>query len=75
MPTLYRHHAPRAAPRWVLIFAFVAIFFSNAFMGISLGAMLLVTPSEMRVKASALVNILNGFIGFGLGPMAVAAVD
>tara|TARA_R110000868_G_scaffold407117_1_gene688236 strand:- start:1056 stop:2381 length:1326 start_codon:yes stop_codon:yes gene_type:complete len=55
-----------------LIAAMPTVFFLNAFFGVSIAALQLVTPNQMRAVMSAVFLFLNTLVGLGLGASFVA---
>ena len=55
-----------------LIFAAPTVFLLNAHFGLSIAALQLVTPNQMRALASAILLFLNNLLGLGLGASFVA---
>jgi MFS family permease len=50
------------------------MFFLSAFFGVSIAALQLVTPNEMRAQIAALFLFCTNMIGMAVGPMLIAAV-
>lgn len=53
----------------------VAIFFTQSLAGISVTAIQLVTPNEMRAQASSIFLLFVNLLGFGAGAPIVAALN
>ena len=55
-----------------LITAIPTVFLLNAFFGVSIAALQIVTPNQMRAVLSAIFLFLNTLVGLGLGASFVA---
>ncbi|MEE4659294.1 MAG: MFS transporter [Halieaceae bacterium] len=55
-----------------LLMAWPIIFFLNAYFGIGVSAVALVTPANMRAQASAVLLFFTNLFGLAFGPSAVA---
>lgn len=60
------------SPTLALIAAAPTVFLLNAFFGVSIAALQLVTPNQMRAVMSAVFLLLNTLVGLGLGASFVA---
>jgi MFS family permease len=57
-----------------LLAAVPIVFFLNAYFGLSIAAIQLVTPNRMRAQISAVMLFMTNLFGLALGPSAVAAL-
>lgn len=55
-----------------LVVAAPTVFLMNAFFGVSIAALQLMTPNQMRAVVSALFLLINNLVGLGFGASAVA---
>lgn len=47
------------------------LFLLNSYFGVSIAALQLVTPNQMRAQASAILLFMTNLLGFGLGPVLI----
>jgi MFS family permease len=67
--------SPLASSQWVaLALAAPTIFFLNAFYGVSVAALQLVTPNRMRAVVTAIFIFFNTVVGVTLGASLVASL-
>ena len=64
--------APSA--RLALLAAIPIVLLLNAYFGVGVAALQLITPNRMRAQVSALLLFLTNLFGLALGPSAVAAI-
>ncbi len=50
------------------------MFFLNAYYGVAVAAVQLITPNRMRAQVSALMLFMTNLFGLALGPAAVAVL-
>lgn len=68
--------APLSAdPRWALWLAVPSLFFLNAYFGVAIAALQLVTPNPLRAQVSALLLFMTNLLGLGLGPVLVGVFN
>ncbi len=60
---------------WVVLLSVPAVFLLNAFFGVSLAALQLITPNRMRAQLSAFLLLLNNLLGLGFGTSLVAVLS
>jgi MFS family permease len=57
---------------WALLAAAPIVFLLNAYFGVAVAGIQLITPNRMRAQVSALLLFLTNLFGLALGPSAVA---
>ena len=60
--------------QWALIIAVPMVFLLNAFFGVSIAALQLVTPNEMRAQISSLFLFCTNIAGLAIGPAFIALI-
>lgn len=56
---------------WAFWFAAPCLFFLNSYFGVSIAAVQLITPNQLRAQASAILLFMTNLLGLGLGPVIV----
>jgi MFS family permease len=59
---------------WAIVAACPIVFFLNAYYGVAVAAVQLITPNRMRAQVSALMLFMTNLFGLALGPAAVAVL-
>lgn len=61
--------------RTALWLAAPSLFFLNAYFGVAIAALQLVTPNGLRAQVSALLLFMTNLLGLGLGPLLVGGFN
>jgi MFS family permease len=56
---------------WGFIMAVPCVFFLNAYFGVAIASLQLITPNQLRAQVSALLLFMGNVFGLALGPMII----